>query len=120
MSDVKNDKSLWFNVDVTIINPDNCETRKLYLLAKFNVVEGGYGNGVYLRIIGRGETKFEETLDLRYERINASALETVVLNWVYRYWSGMNGAWDVLRTNIENVAMAELAKKALKPDFELK
>ena len=120
MEKVKNDKSSGYNVDVTIINPKNCETRKLYLLANFSVVDSVYSKGLYLSITGRGETNFEEVIDLRYEKVNTNELELVILSWVYKYWSGMNGAWDVMRVNIENIAMVELARKALKPDVELK
>lgn len=109
-----------YNIDVTIINPKSGETQKLYLEATFKVVNDTYGNGIYLYILGRGQTNFERVIDLRYESVDTTALELVVLKFVYGYWSGNNGAWDVMRINIENVEFVQCSRKSIKTDIEMR
>ena len=106
-----------FNIEVTIMNPKNFAKKKLYLLAEYAKMENTYGNGLYLSIQGRGETKFDQLFDIRYMDIDPTILEVVIAKWAYSYWSGQNGAWDIVRFSIENV---ETSKQGLKADVELR
>lgn len=105
-----------FNLEITIMDPKSFNRKKLYLAASFAKMENTYGNGMYLSIKGRGETKFEQLFDVRYIDIDPNNLEVFIAKWAYSYWSGTNGAWDIVKFSIENV---KASNKGLKPDVIL-
>lgn len=91
-----------FNLYITIVNPENSkQTRKLELTATFGKSNSGYGNDTYLTVKSMYAGNFEQMIDIRYDKsFDAEAPEVYVANWVYNYWSGKNGSWDVKELKI--------------------
>lgn len=97
-------EDLKYDIDVKIANPNNItEVKQLFLRAQFHHKQGDYGNGYYLSVKGRQETKFESLFDIRYDNFSLDNPELFLLNWIYNNWSGKNGSYDIVSLKISDV-----------------
>ena len=95
-------KDMKFKVTVVIVDPNNLSTHKtLKMRAEFSFVENTYGNGYYFYIKGIEGTQMEQVFDLRYENFNPNNSEIAIAIWIYSYWTGDNGSFDVKSLKIE-------------------
>lgn len=91
-----------FNLYITIVNTGNSkQIHKLELTATFGKSNSGYGNNTLLMIKSMYEGNFEQMIDLRYDTsFDKEAPEVYIAKWIYNYWSGKNGSWDVKELKI--------------------
>lgn len=91
-----------FLLDVSLISPDLTERKELKLRVILGKSNSGYGNDTYMLVKSRNDNSFEQCFDIRYDKeINRNKPEIFIINWVYNYWSGENGSWNVSGCSIK-------------------
>lgn len=91
-----------FLLDVSIMSPDFTERKEIKLQAGLVKSDSGYGNDTYMIIKSRDGGNFEQYIDIRYDTtFNKDKPELYIINWVYNYWSGDNGSWNVVACSIK-------------------
>ena len=89
-------------MNVVVQNPRNKETESYNLDCTFCFDKNGYGNKYYLMIdcTNHREIGFPN-YDLRYDETFDSEHKVEFLTrWAEDYWSGKNGAWEVIDIRI--------------------
>lgn len=101
---IDNSLTTAYKLIVTIQNPEDSKqkiTKKLR--AVFSKDPEQYGNGTFLGIRNLPEDKnyFEQNFDIRYDTsYSRKSQEVYLLNWVYNYWTGENGSFDVKEVSL--------------------
>lgn len=91
-----------FLLDVSLISPDFTERKELKLRVILGKSNSGYGNDTYMLVKSRNDNSFEQCFDIRYDKeFNRNKPEIFIINWVYNYWSGENGSWNVSGCSIK-------------------
>lgn len=91
-----------FLLDVSTMSPDLTIRKELKLQVNLIRSNSGYGNNTYMLVKSRYGGEFEQYLDIRYDTtFNKDKPEIYIINWVYNYWSGDNGSWNVVACSIK-------------------
>lgn len=91
-----------FLLDVTLVSPDFTTTKSLKLIVKLAKSNSGYGNDTYMLVKSRDSGSFEQYYDIRYDKeFNKNKPEVFIINWVYNFWSGENGSWNIIGCSIK-------------------
>lgn len=101
-----------FLLDVSLISPDFTERKELKLKVVLSKSNSGYGNDTYMLVKSRNDNSFEQFFDIRYDReFNRDKPEIFIINWVYNYWSGENGSWNVSGCSIKVNGLRKIQNK---------
>lgn len=101
-----------FLLDISIISPDLTKRKELKLQVNLIRSDSGYGNDTYMLVKSRDGGEFEQYLDIRYDAsFHRDKPEPFIVNWVYSYWTGDNGSWNVVSCSIKAYGI----KTRLKP-----
>lgn len=74
----------------------------LNLIAEFAYDEKQYGNGYSVCI--KDDKVFRICYDLRYYKdFDKDKKDVWLLNWAKEYWSGTNGAYELVKFSIEKI-----------------
>lgn len=93
MKQKRNDSGSRYNIKMILENkPYN---KEMSMTAIFLKSDSGYGNDLYLKFIGTRGCTFEHLVDLRYEKLDLSNPELIILNILYNMWSGKDGSLDI-------------------------
>lgn len=91
-----------FLLDVSLISPDLTERKELKLKVILGKSNSGYGNDTYMLVKNRDGEYFEQYYDIRYDKtFNKNKPELFILNWVYNYWTGEKGSWNISGCSIK-------------------
>ena len=91
-----------FNCFSVNISPDLTDRKELKLKVTLSKSNSGYGNDTYMLVKSRDDGHFEQYYDIRYDKeFDKRKPEIFILNWVYNYWSGENGSWNVSGCSIK-------------------
>lgn len=91
-----------FLLDVSLISPDLTERKELKLKVILGKSNSGYGNDTYMLVKSRDGESFNQCYDIRYDKeFDRRKPEVFIINWVYNYWSGENGSWNVSGCSIK-------------------
>ena len=90
-----------YKMCVTIKDPKSAKIKELELTAIFGDHPTPYGNGKSL-FIASEDREFEQLYDIRYDTEYRSDKQIDYLyKWANGYWSGENGAYEVIAMDIE-------------------
>lgn len=91
-----------FLLDVSLISPDLTERKELKLKVILGKSNSGYGNDTYMLVKSRDGESFDQCYDIRYDKeFDRRKPEVFIINWVYNYWSGENGSWNISGCSIK-------------------
>lgn len=91
-----------FLLDVSIMSPEMTQRKELKLQVNLVKSNSGYGNDTYMLIKSRDGGSFEQYIDIRYDKdFHKDKPEVYIVNWVYSYWTGDNGSWNVVGCSIK-------------------
>lgn len=101
-----------FLLDVSLISPDFTKRKEFKLMAHLVKSDSGYGNDTYLVIKSRDDSTFEQCMDIRYDtNFRRDKAEVYIVNWVYSYWTGENGSWNVVGCSIRDIGVKKKLTK---------